>query len=380
MTQPAPDRSEIAREKLQAQIRAGQAHGDELLQKVSATVIRDRLVPPHAVMFHAKDDTLNLHAKYESGEDVLIHKHALQQLAQKVEFPLTYSTKLMNSDLWRRDLLAYNLNELYGNQSFVDRKGNPAKFLHRLVGNELRGFLSRNYNRNVASAPMLRSFLSACKEVGAKPISSFASDVKVGLTCVIDEVFEPLPGEFVAVGSSWTNSDFGRGKGLVCLTMMRVTSGTTQILEESWSRVHLGSLIEESDLEISEETAKKEAEAYMAIIRDAVLKQLEPEPVDKLMEAIRIAAQKQIRWADLRGQLARFLYKEEISSLEAVLRAGKDSIIDLPPISFGAASGEFIPNAWWASNAVGWVANKIDDPERRHDVQQLAGELVGIKI
>lgn len=380
MTQPAPDRSETAKQRLQAEIQRGLPQQQELIRKVEAMVIRDRLVPPRSVTFHAKDETSVLHANYESGEDVVIHRHALQQLAQKVDFPLTYSTRLMTPDLWRRDLLAYNLNQLYGNQTFVDRKGNPAKFLHRCVGNELRGFLSRNYNRHVASAPLLRSFLGACKEVGAEPVSAFASEVKVGLTCFINEVFEPLPGEYVAVGTSWTNSDFGRGKGRVRLSMMRIMSGTTQILEESWSRVHLGSLIEETDLEISEETARKEAEAYMAIIREAVLKQLEPEPVDKLLEAIQFAAAKQIPWAQLKGQLARFLYKEEVSAVEAVLRAGKDSIIDLPPISFGPASGEFIPNGWWASNAVGWVANKIDDPERKHEVQQLAGELLGIKV
>jgi hypothetical protein len=380
MTQTAPDRTEIAKQRLQAEIHKGLPQQQELIRKVDAMVIRDRLVPPGSVTFHANEDTLTLHARYQAGEDVSVHKHALEQLARKVDFPLTYSTRLTTSDLWRRDLLAYNLNELYGNQTFVDRKGNPAKFLHRLVGTELRGFLSRSYNRHVASAPLLRSFLGACKEVGAEPVSAFASEVKMGLTCFINEIFEPLPGEYVAVGTSWTNSDFGRGKGRVCLTMMRIMSGTTQILEESWSRVHLGSLIEETDLEISEETARKEAEAYMAIIREAVLKQLEPEPIDKLMEAIQIAAAKDIPWAQLRGQLARFLYKEEISSVEAVLRAGKESIIDLPPISFGSASGEFLPNGWWASNAVGWIANKIDDPERRHEVQQLAGELLGVKV
>jgi hypothetical protein len=365
-----------AKQRLEAKIRLGKDLQDELVAVIAKTVIRDKLASPASISFLIDDGQLNILYAKGVSEQATIHRHALGQLAAKVELPMIYVNKLAFGEEWRKDLLATNLNELYGNIAFVDRQGNPARFLHRLVGNQLRGFLSRNYNRHLASAPLLRAFLSACGEVQAAPVEATMSDVKVGLKCFLPTVFEPAPNEFVAIGTSWSNSDFGSGRATVALTSMRITSGTTAILDDdAFSRTHLGSIIKESDIEMSEELAAKEAEAHCMAIRETVLKQLEPEAVEKLLSAITAAYQEEIPWHKLRGQLARFLQKEELSALDAVLAVGADDIIDLPPIG-RTGQGEALPTKWWASAAVSWTANKTQDVDRRSDLQQFAGSFL----
>lgn len=376
---------DYAKARLEERIRVGTDKAAELVQHVAGMVIRDRLVPPHSMQFTSLDGYGNntqdlncVHIRYDGGDLCTIHRHALNQLAAKVELPGSFVRKHnvgLPENQWRRELVAYVLNELYGNEKFIGRRGEPPKFLHRLVGNELRGFLTRSYNRQLASSFLLRAFLAACGEVGAAPVEATFTDIKVGLKCFLEQVFEPVPGEYVAIGMSWGNSDFGMGRMSVSLTTMRISSGTTSVLKDEISRVHLGSIIEESDIEMSEETAEKEAAAHASAIRDAVVGQLDPNPVQKLLDAIAAAHQRQIPWDRLKGQLGQFLYKEELTAVEAIISAGADSIIDLPPLNKDPA-GVAIPTAWWASNVLGWMASKAEG-ERKEDLQTFAGKILG---
>ncbi len=390
------DPFENAQAMLERRLPAGEKQAAALIDHVSSMVIIDKLVPPRAASFFiTKDDGIRLRypdrivtepdgTSTKVVDTVTIHRHALNQLCAKVHLPMTYVNHLnkyeaqlniesKTTDDWKRQLLCYNLNELFHEPDWMDRGGTPTKFLHRVVNGELRGFLSRRYNRHLASAPLLRAFVDACDAHGAKPIESLASPVRVSLKCLMPKVFEVFKGEYVCLGSEWGNSDFGSGKTSVSQTVWRVATNTSSTLDETFGRVHLGSIIEDSDIEMSDETAKKEVAALQGAIRDTVKAHFETASVQRLLEALRAAHDEQVPWSRLKGQLSRFLAKGDIEWLQAALDTG-ESIIDLPPVSFNGS--ERVPNLYWASSAVSALAAKTDDADKKRELQSEAGKLL----
>lgn len=366
------------------QVKKGQDQQRHLVELVSRMVIRDRLVPPTQMSFDPQFDDLGgvtLFYRGEGGvardaEPIRIHRHALNQLALKIHYPMSDVNYLLsgntNETIWRRELLAYNLNERFHKEQFKSRGGRAVAFLHRLVGNELRGFLSRSFNRHLASAPMLQAFLSACQAMQAKPVEAITSDVRLSLKCFLPLVFEPVPGEFIAVGVDWKNSDFGSGKLTVSSVIFRTSSRTAVTLSDDISQVHLGSVIEESDIEMSDETLAKEVEAQAGAIHDTVKQLLSDEYIGKLVRGIQRAAEEEVPWSKLKGQLSKFFYKEELESVEGLLNAA--GIVDLPPVGRGQ-DGQPLPTRWWVSNVVSFFANKADE-DRKIELQREAGRFL----
>jgi hypothetical protein len=375
------ERRQIALLEAQRRFRVGSGAERALLERVAATVIRDKLAFASGMHFEPhplEGGAPAVHLRYgTSAERFTIHRHALAQLAGKAGLPLSYVAALNAGDAalaWRTDLLCHNLNELFGRTSFVDGRGAPVPFLHRLVGTELRGFLSNRFNRNLASAPLLAAYVDACRAAGAHPVEAVVSDVRFSLKCYAPHVFEPLPGQYICVGVEWSNSDFGAGKHLVCQTVWDPLRDTRVVLDETISRVHLGSVIEESDIEMSAATAAKEVDAQASAICDAVTQQLKQESIDRLLDAIRIASEQEIPWTKLKGQLQRFLYRKDLETIELLLHQAND-VIDLPPPG-RAADGTPLPTKWWASSIVSWIASKSDDEDRKLELQHEAGRLL----
>ncbi len=375
---------EAAETLLLDQIRVGEQQERKLIQAVAAMVIRDRLVPPNQVSFEPQyDDFGGITLKYdrEPGAAYRIHRHALGQLAAKIRVPMTFVNYLLegNTDdtIWRREELAQIFTTHFHKEKFKERGGRPPAFLHRLVGSELRGFLSRSFNRHLASEPMLKAFVLSCRDVNARAVEAITTDVKLSLKCFRQMIFEPVPGEFIAVGVDWSNSDFGSGKLSVSSVAYRVRSRTAVSLSEEISKVHLGSVIEESDIEMSEETMAKEVEAQASAIRDSVKQLLSQEYVETLLKAITRAHEEEIPWNRLKGQLSKFLYKEELATVEGLLAS--ESIVDLPPVGKGQ-DGKPLPTRWWASNIISILASRTQDDERKIDLQKEAGRILGAAV
>lgn len=387
------EKYEEARKRMFERTKRGKAEQQALLDTVTKTVIVDRLVAPRSMEFIARDMD-ELHLLYQMPEGTLgpdktvakIHRHALNQLCAKVGFPMTYLNSLnkyvgkpsltskMTED-WKRRLLCHNLNELFHQPEWIERGGDATRFLHRIVDGELRGFLSRRYNRHLASAPLLRAFIDACEAQDAVPIEAQSSPVRVSLKFLLPDVFEAFPGEYIGIGSEWSNSDFGAGKLSISQTVWRIATGTSSVLDETLGRVHLGSIIEDSDIEMSDDTAKAEVDAQRKAIRDAVNHQFSVKTVDRLLIALRAARDEQIPWTRLKGQLARFLTKSDVDWLQNTLDMKGEGIIDLPPISF-APDGTPMANTYWAASAVSAIAAKTEDTDRRSELQREAGKLL----
>lgn len=377
---------ENATSALASRIERGALEERRLVQLVAASIPRDRIWPPTQLCFNPQmDDLGGLTVSYlkpdgsSHEDDVRVHRHALNQIAQAVKFDMRTVARWLDGTgteelLWRRELLADVLNTLYRKEKFMERGGRSPAFLHRIVGRELRGFLSRSYGRHLASKPMLDAFIAACAKVEARPVEALASDVRFSLKCFKNVIFEPVPGEFVAVGVNWANSDFGAGKLSVSLVLLRVTSGTAVTLSDEISKVHLGSIIEESDIELSDETAAKEVEAQASAINDSVTQLLSDAYITRLLRAMEIAHQEEIPWHRLKGQLKEILKnKEELAKIEALLDMG--SMVDLPPVGT-AKDGKPLPTRWWASSVVSLLASQATDDDRRFELQRQAGSLL----
>jgi hypothetical protein len=396
-------RSKEARERLDYRFRLGEGEQSRLVKQVANMHIRDKLMYPQAMVFACEQgerDGVRVHyaslaqlreklgrmpTELEVAEDAieregyLIHPHALGQVSAVAGIPRLYVRRLRKGTPWERVLLEHNLNELMHKGNFLDRRKQKAKYLQRIVGEgksaELRGFLTRSFNRHLASLPLLRGFMVGCNDVGARPIEATTSAVRFSLKCFLPHVFEPVDGEFVTFGATWSNSDFGSGRMKVAMSALRVNSGTMSVLEDSLSRVHIGSIIEENDLQLSDEAMAKEVDAQVTMIMEVVKKQLSPEPVNRLCEAIRIAHETEVPWHRIKGELGKILQKKELENIEEMLKKGSDDIEDLPPVGVGT-NGDPIATRWWASNVVGWIADREQNPDRKSDLQTLAGTVL----
>lgn len=373
------ERFDTANARMEARFKLGAAEERTLIENIAKTVIVDKLVPPKMMGFQALEGRLFI--RYEGLEGQFgVHPHALSQLCEKVKpsLPAKYVRGLLGMD-GRGDLLSYSLEYLFNTDDWVEKSGQSQRFLHRLVGNELRGFLSRRFNRHLASAPLLRAFLDECKAHGAKPVEGKSTHVLHTLKCMTPTVFEVFPGEYVCVGVEWGNSDFGSGRLKVCQTVWRVNPGTAAVLDISSGGRHVGALIEESDVEMSDETAQKEVAAQQSYVRDLVRGYLTEASINRLLQALRVAHTQAIPWNLLLKRIE-FLHKSELELLEGNLtgKAGI-TILDLPPVSYNE-DGTRAPNAYWASSALGAIAAKVDDTDRRMELQREAGKLLAAAL
>jgi hypothetical protein len=367
---------EEAKKRMERRFAVGAQQEQMLVDIVAKTVIVDRLVPPKMMSFYIDPEKKDLRIKYESSMvGLTLHRHALNQLCSKVSLPMAYTNFLLAGVDYKRDLAAYNLEALYMGGDWLEKSGQSMRFLHRIVGTELRGFLSRRFNRHLASAPLLRAFVDECAAVGAKPIEALTSPVRNALKCLLPKVFEVCPGEYICLGIEWSNSDFGSGKAKVLQTVWRINTGTAAVLDEGLARAHIGSVIEESDIEMSDETAQKEVAAQQSAVRDHVREYLSESTVQRLLAGLKKAFEEAIPWPQLRSRLRDIVGKENVDWMDSILEGKTDSIIDLPPITFGA-NGERMPNRYWVASAVSAIAAKAEDPDRQLDLQREAGKLL----
>lgn len=369
--------TEMMKDSLRAYFEVQEEAIANFVKRVAETKIVDKLVRPKSLTF-LHDGARLLFRVDDSGREYPIHGHALSQICSRVEFPAIYRKRLYTQTDWKLDLLVTNLNELFRHTQFESkRKKEPAAFLLRFVDNELRGFVSRNFGRHIASIPTLNAFLAACRQIDAVPTKAESSSTHYALTAYQPLVFEPLPGEFVAFGVRWANSDFSSGALQVSASMLHIGRRTNTVIASNFSRVHLGPMIKEGDLELSADTLAKEVEAVCGGIRDCVQNYLSGEAISRYIEAIQAAGAETIPWHKLKARLKDYLHKEELENIEKFLD-GESALLDLPPPGSDPSTGEPLPTLWWASSLLSEYANRVTEPERKDELQYRAGEFLEI--
>lgn len=374
---------QLALDRLAHLITVGEDLQTKVIRKAVERVIVDKLVYPKdtSITVKGKDRVLLFrNPENEEEEGVQVTNHALNQICGVLEIPKIYVNRLLDEcvgmpESIRHTLLESLFNKHFQHGVFLDRKRHPAKFLQRSMDGKLHAFLSRSYNRMLGTALMMRPFLEECALAGARPTAAFHDALKTTIQCVQPVIYEPVDGEFVAFGASYVNSDFGAGSLLVCGSVLRIMSGTTSVLESRMKKVHLGALIKDSDIALSQETMVKESQAHASAVRDMVREVFSEKNIEETLELVRFSHEHKISWDKLTGKAKECLGKAELDMLKELLGRTKDGTVDLPPITVNSL-GDPEANAWWAAAALGHIATNVVDVERKVSIQELAGNLL----
>lgn len=288
-----------------------------------------------------------------------LHKHALQQVAERAGIPALYYNRLLERP-YGRELLVENLTTIYGNE------GNQ-KFLVRSVNDEVRGVLSDRFRR-MDSGPIIEAFADACKGIGAVPVEGIGGDLRWTVKAILPMVFQPSKKkgseELISFGVQLSNSDFGKGTLSLNAFMTRVICTNYATLQQVLREVHLGKRLSD-DLEFSKETYEYDTKTQVSAIRDLVKGVLEPAKVNKMVAQIGETLDARIdpkqAWAEL-PKLG--LLKGEVEKVKELFNDA--GVEQLPP---GTSPARL-------ANAISWFAKSAPTAERRMELEQVAGDIL----
>lgn len=348
--------------RLQTMLLKGVDRAARIIKLVQEIVPKDYVVKSSKIQFDVSPDgdvLLRIPAPKTTNEylEFKIHNNALSQIAAEIEMPWSWMLKLMAQPEWGRAYLVEGLELFYGRLSSL--------FLLRAVDMSVRAFLSNKYKR-LDSAPLIDSFCEACAAVGAKPYEGYASDTKIGIQAVIPRLYEPVPGELIAYGVSFANSDFGNGAMSVSIFILRVNSGMGMIGNNSMRKVHLGKRLEE-DIDWSDDTKLQDIKLVCSVIKDLVQGQLAEDRLNKAQDAIRTLYNTQVGdKQSVTDLLKKLLSKGDIDKV--IEKYNAPDVEELPPGN----------NLWRLVNAISWLAKNEKDEERQLELQAVAGKLLAL--
>lgn len=295
--------------------------------------------------------------KPATGDKLILHPHALRQAAERVRFPGRYLTDLKQQN-WGTALIAHNLNELYGHM-------NGDRFLLRNVRGETRGFLSDHFRR-LDSRPLLEAFVGAIRQFGARPIDGFALTTKIKVRAFLPYVFEPFPGELVAIGAELGDSDFGDGYLTLSLILERMWCTNLATMESVLKQVHLGKRLPDN-VRLSDRTYQLDTETMASAINDLSSNVLGPDAVNNTLHLLKAANEDSVSPQNIAAWVKKNLSKDEGTKVVE---------------KFASADIEMLPagqTTWRWSNALSWLANETQDEHRKLELQEFAGEVIAPK-
>jgi len=364
--------------KLERDMSTGVLEGRKLFEKLQSTMIVDRVASTSCMRFepakapHTPSQYYIRNPRSETEESYTLHSNAMGQMAKQVQIPMIFVNTLTDGEDWERRELSDLLTERFNKLTFKQRGGGPPRFLNRIVGGKVLGFVSRVFRRYLTTRDMIQAFAQAATKLEAKPVEVIATELRCELKMYLPYVFEPVDKEYVAIGVVFSNSDFGRGTMRLSLCARRISSGTTQVLGEVLGESHgHGKAVGETDITLSKEAIEADIKAHKLKIRDTVNELLNPDSVNKVLASIRIAKNKDLRWDQVKDKLGKILRVKELEELEKVIMGSEEDVFELPSIPVDE-DGYIQPDAWWASNLAGALADK-EEGDRKTDLQKLAG-------
>jgi len=340
------------KERLEERFHASIPRVEKVIAQVQNDVPQDMIAVGNKLAFEAKENALALIPP--QSEALILHPHALRQVAEKAKVRnlASFVTELKGRGQWGAELIAENLNRIYSHM-------NGDRYLVRQLRGEVRGFLSDQYRR-LDGHEMLDAFVGAMQQYGARPIDGFALQTKISVRCFLPMIFEPFPGEIVAVGAELTDSDYGDGfltlNGILERMWCTNLATTTDVLKQ----VHLGKRLPQN-IRLSDETYRLDTKAMASLINDLASNVLGPDAVNQYLAFIRQANEQKIDAHAITGWIKQNLNKGEG---EMVLE------------KFNSPDVEFLPagnTTWRWSNALSWLANETKDDRRKLELQDAAG-------
>jgi hypothetical protein len=355
-TEAASEAAKKAKVKMEEIIHAGGRSATEVIESVQNMIIKDRLSESNKIKFEPVGaDSIDIYLK-ALDEKYSLHPFALTQSMIRAGIPNVNKFQqlmYMHGEVGNQ-LLAHNLNILFGESEKTN--------LIRTVETEVRGLLSDRFRR-MDARPLLEKFVEGCQVIGARPIEGFVEDTRVVLRAVLPVVFEPLPNEVMLFGYEWRTSDFGHGAHCMNLWTKRLWCTNHAILDEALRQIHLGKKLDDT-VNFSQETVNLNTQATASQLYDTVVSMLSPQRVKYYLEGIRELANEKVTPTSIKSFLEKKFAKTE-----------RERIIE----QFNTADIEMMPvgsNKWRLSNAISWVANEVDNMDRKLYYQQVAGDMI----
>jgi hypothetical protein len=354
--------------QLEETIHNSQRSAMSVIEKIQRETPEDRIAHTTSIEFAVDgDDSKTLlmglrNRKAKGYFQAPMHKNALDQVAERAGIPGTYVNRLLEKD-YGRQLLVENFSTIF-------QKEEDKKFLVRSVGGQIRGVLSNSFRR-MDSAPIIEAFAAACEGIGAVPVEGVGGDLRWAIKAVLPMVFQPSKKkgteELIAFGVQLSNSDFGKGTLSLNAFMTRVICTNYATLEQVLREVHLGKRLTD-DLEFSAETYKSDTKTQVLAVRDMVKGVLAPAKVNALVGRIGKALEERIDTKSAWAELPKLgLLKGEVDKVKELFN---DAGVEMLPIGQTQAR---------LSNAVSWFAKSAATPERRLELEQIAGDLLFAK-
>lgn len=344
----------FAEEKLHQYITERVKSAQGVMERVMSEVPTDQIAPAKVLNLEPRAD--GIWCAPGDREPRKLHRNAVGQMAGRAGIPVKYVDTLNEpkAPQWKRDLLTHNLAEHFGHDN--------RRYLLRSIGDETRGFLSDKYRR-IDSRPIVETLIEGAQRVGGLVVDGTGSDLRAHLKIIIPQIQEPYPGEFVVWGLSWTNGNFGTGANELNLFVGRVWCWNGMVGEKAIRQVHLGRRLSD-DIEYSDRTLKLDTELSVSAVRDTVRHFLAPEKMAGFLGAIKHAHEAELDAKGAEGALAKRTTKA--TAQEVVKAFNSADVVDLP-----AGNTD-----WRWANAVSLVGRDAKNPEKKIDLERIAGDLL----
>jgi hypothetical protein len=289
-----------------------------------------------------------------------LHDHALDQIAFKMNIPQGYLKNLTRGSEWQKDL-SQTIMQSHANNSTRER------VMLRTVEGQVRGFVSDHYRR-LNSMEIFMAFLMAAQLSKSVLVDAHSGETKGFLEVINPNIIEfdtPLNGRsYAAIGARIRNSDFGDGALEVYQFAIMVKCMNGLVGNSMLKEFHLGGRIPDN-IQISEDTYKKDTVAKAALVRD-IMKQINmAETTDGLIAKIRGASAKEINLVKEVEHLPKLgLTLAETESVGRVLMENNPD---------NGLEGS--PTLWKLVQGLTAVARE-STPERKRELELIAGNMI----
>ena len=351
--------------KLEEMIHKTQHSAMSVIEKVQRETPVDRVADSTALQFMVDGDSergivMSLRNKKAKGFfQEGLHKNALDQVCERAGIPGTYVNRLLDKP-YGRELIVENLSRIF-------KEEENKKFLIRSVNDQVRGVLSNSFKR-MDSGPIIEAFAKACSDIGAVPVEGIGGDLRWAVKAVLPYVFQPSAKrgmeEVLAFGLQLSNSDFGKGVLGLNTFCTRLVCTNTATMEQAMRQVHLGKRLSD-DIEYSKETYQFDTKTQVSAVKDMVGQLLAPDKVNALVARIGEALEKRIDPKEAWNELPKMgLLKGEVTAIKELFTDG-----DVEMLPRGTTQARL-------SNAISWFAKSAATPERRLELEEVAGQML----
>lgn len=337
----------VAMSKLTAMIERGRSSAGAVIEKVQNEVPRDLVAAARAMSF-----TANGSVKIGIGEESFkFHRHALRQLAAILDMPQAWADTLTDKGEWGRKLLAHSFAEC--------TQQADSRHMVRIVNGDVRAILSDKFRR-LDSRPIVDAFVGACAAVGALPYEGNGGDTKIAIKAILPQVFEPVPGEMLAIGVALENSDFGAGACSVKAFILRLYCQNGAMMDTAMRQIHIGRRIDES-MALSQRTLDLDTQATASAVNDIVRGALSAQELEKRFAVVRAAHAAGLDPKAAIERLKKSLTKGEVEDVTKAFTS--TDITNLP-------AGQSV---YRMAQAISWVAKSCDG-DRKIELEKVAGQ------